>query len=73
MKKVVLITGTRFWRSGAGVWARIAALVNYLSARCELTIIFTHAIRPEVLGRLHTAAGSASSRSTTPAARSRRL
>ena len=56
MKKVVLITATRFWRQGAGLWARTAALVSHLSEHCELTIIFTRAIRPDILQRLHTAA-----------------
>jgi len=54
MKKVVLITATRFWRQGAGLWARTAALVSYLGEHCELTIIFTRAIRPDVLQRLRT-------------------
>lgn len=56
MKKVVLITATRFWRQGAGVWARTAALVRYLSAHCELTVVFTRAIQPRVLQRLNAAA-----------------
>lgn len=56
MKKVVLITATPFWRQGAGVWARTAALVRYLSACSELTIIYTRAVRTSVMHRLHAAA-----------------
>lgn len=56
MKKVVLVTANPFWRQGAGVWARTAALVRYLSAYCELTVVFTRAIRADVLQRLRAAA-----------------
>lgn len=52
MKKVVLITANRFWRRGAGVWARTGELVRFLSTHCELVIVFTQPIRPDVLQRL---------------------
>ena len=52
MRKVVLITGHRFWHRGTGGWARTGELIRFLGSRCELVIVFIRPIRSAVVQRL---------------------
>ncbi|WCT14488.1 glycosyltransferase [Mucilaginibacter jinjuensis] len=40
MKNVLIVTDVDFWLKGAGHRTRIAALVDYLSANCNLSIVY---------------------------------
>jgi len=42
MKKVLIITDIDFWQQGAGHRARVAALVEYLADKVDLTIFYTN-------------------------------
>ena len=44
IKKIALITDTRFWQHGTGLWTRINALISFLQDKTELQIIFLGAI-----------------------------
>jgi len=52
MKKVVFITSCRFWRNGAGVWARTRELIVYLSRHTTLVIVFVDGVRGSVVENL---------------------
>jgi hypothetical protein len=39
-KKIAIVTGTRFWLHGTGLWTRINSLIAALSSKSELHVIF---------------------------------
>ena len=45
-RRVALVTQSRFWKEGAGLWARTRETINFLSMHTELTVVVLTPLLP---------------------------